>query len=119
MKANNLNDIIRDDYTDWVFIRAIDKSFEGIGKRRKPEIDNAGLPKSVTFNTIWILKSNIAKLEVKERPICIWCPHIFETPFHRIDYDFKLLVKRLYDKKVSITQFVEYKEFKTDTIRIR
>ncbi len=119
LNAYELNDIIYDDYTDWVLIRALDNSFEAIGKRRKPEIDNAGSPISVTFSTIWIFKSDIPKLEVHEKPISIWCPHIFRTPIHRINYDFKLLMKRLYDPKVRITQFVEYKKFKTDTIQIR
>lgn len=119
LKADQLNDIISDDLTDWVLIRALDNKLEALGQRSEPEINNAGVLKSVTFTTIWIFKSDIAKLEVNENPIKIWCPHIFRTPLYRINYDFKLLLKRLYDPSVRITRFVEYKEFKTDTLRIR
>jgi hypothetical protein len=119
VNANTLNDIINDDFTDWIFIRALDNSFEAICKRLEPQKDNSGVEKSLTFNTLWLLKSNITKLEINEYPIHIWSPHISETPIHRVNFDFITLIKKLQDLKIKITKFVEYKEFKSHSIRIR
>jgi hypothetical protein len=112
-------DIINEDLTDWFLVYSESRDFMAIAKKRNFNENLIGEKVEPYISSIWLLKSNIISIKVDKTPIMIWSPHNFDSPFHRINYDFKQLIIKLKDPKVKLTQFVSYKVFPFRSRRIR
>ena len=118
ISSEEFKDIIDEDSTEWMLIYSADREFEAIGKIITDKENLIGL-KNEFIRTLWILKSNIETLKVEGKPIQIWSPHNFDSPLHRVDYDFAQLLTKLHDPKIELIEFVDYKISKTGRRRIR
>jgi hypothetical protein len=113
-------DLIDEDDTDWFLIYSQDETFKAMGKVRIiSEPDLIGNYRQYSIGILWILKSNIESIEVKEMPVIIWPPHRFDSALSHINFDFKQLIVKLRNPKIKLTEFIRDPRSKESTRRIR
>ncbi|PTQ97848.1 hypothetical protein C8P68_1037 [Mucilaginibacter yixingensis] len=101
-------DIIDEDGTDWFLIYSENLKFVSITKKHNLSKNLIGKKTGTYLSTLWILKSNIHSINVEEGPMLIYTPYYFDWSTDNLAYDFKLLVIRLMDSKVKLTQIPSY-----------
>jgi hypothetical protein len=121
ISAKSFENIINDDKTDWLFIYNLNGSFQSISQIHYNSYGTnlIGEQNYLKFGALWILSADIPSLLVDGSPISICNPYFFESPIHRINYDFKCLMQYLHNPKVKIYRNVDYKTHKEFQIRIR
>ncbi|WP_299101084.1 hypothetical protein [uncultured Winogradskyella sp.] len=119
ISSQQFNSLIGEENTDWVLIFTKNKTFKALGKYilySENLIGNKNHPK---IHTLWIFNSNFEGLEVSKQPLFICSPHNFKSTTRTIDHDFQLLISKLKNPKIKLTEFIIDPKSKERYKRIR
>ncbi|WP_426669261.1 hypothetical protein ACPPVU_23940 [Mucilaginibacter sp. McL0603] len=119
ISSDRFKDIIDEDITDWFLIYSERREFRAMGKVHSNTKNLIGEKTDLYLSSLWIFKSNIESIKIEERPIYIFAPYSFKASFEHLTYNFKQLLTKLKDPKVSLIEFVSYKISKSGQRRIR
>ena len=119
VSSQRFNDFISERETDWLLIHSDELDFIMLAKLDFDYANLVGVKDYPRLGSFWLLKSNFDGLYVNDEPIHISSPFHISTPLHRIEPDLDILISRLRDKNVVIIKHVDYKTFRTDSLKIR
>ena len=111
------SDIILDDYNEWIFI--YNKDIKIIG--RIYYFDHTYMSKSAmpTIASLWLIEGIFPRIESDLFPIKIRAPHRINSPLHRLNYDLKRNIEKLYDPTKVLKQEVMDNKSTDKTIYLR
>jgi hypothetical protein len=119
VSSQRFNDFISERETDWLFVHSDELDFILLAKLDFDYANLLGEKDYPRLGSFWLIKSKFEGLQVNDEPIHISAPFHISTPLHRIEPDLDILISRLRDKNVEIIKHVDYKTFRTDSLRIR
>ena len=119
ISSARFNDFISEWQTDWLLIHSEELDFILLAKLDFDYANLVGEKDYPRLGSFWLIKSNFDGLLVNDEPIHISTPFHISTPLHRIEPDLDILISKLRDKNAEIIKHVDFKTYKTDSLRIR
>ncbi len=119
VSSQRFNHFISECQTDWLLVHSDELDFILLAKLDFDYSNLLGEKDYPRLGSFWLLKSNFDGLHVNDEPIHISTPFHISTPLHRIEPDLDILISKLRDKNIEIIKHVDYKTFRTDSLRIR
>ena len=119
VSSKEFTKIIDEDVTDWLYINSDNTELKIIAKIQRGNENLIGKINEFGISTIWILKSDIETLKIKDKPILIWTPYYFNSNIENINYHLIKLITKLQNPNIKLTELVSYKISKELKRRIR